>query len=59
MGKATGFFESQREVPQRRPVTERVNDWFEIYQDFPEEKLRRRAGAAWIAAFPSATPAAR
>ncbi|HEX6893721.1 MAG TPA: glutamate synthase subunit beta, partial [Bryobacteraceae bacterium] len=24
----------------RRPVTERVNDWFEIYQDFPEEKLR-------------------
>src|SRR5450631_1017561 len=44
MGKATGFFESQREVPQRRPVTERVNDWFEIYQDFPEEKLRAQGG---------------
>src|SRR5450631_1366816 len=42
MGKATGFFESQREVPQRRPVAERVNDWFEIYQDFPEEKLRKQ-----------------
>jgi glutamate synthase (NADPH/NADH) small chain len=44
MGKATGFFESQREVPQRRSVTERVNDWFEIYQDFPEEKLRAQGG---------------
>ena len=44
MGKATGFIESQREMPQRRPVTERVNDWFEIYQDFPEEKLRAQGG---------------
>ena len=40
MGKATGFMEFSREMPSRRPVTERVNDWFEIYQDFPEEKLR-------------------
>ena len=31
-------------MPQRRPVTERVNDWFEIYQDFPEEKLRAQGG---------------
>jgi glutamate synthase (NADPH/NADH) small chain len=44
MGKTTGFIESQREMPQRRPVTERVNDWFEIYQDFPEEKLRAQGG---------------
>ena len=42
MGKATGFVEYERELPQRRPVTERVNDWFEIYQDFPEEKLRKQ-----------------
>ena len=27
-------------LPQRRPVAERVNDWFEIYQPFPEEKVR-------------------
>jgi glutamate synthase (NADPH/NADH) small chain len=27
-------------MPQRRPVSERVNDWFEIYLDFPQEKLR-------------------
>jgi glutamate synthase (NADPH/NADH) small chain len=40
MGKATGFMEHERELPTRRPVTERVNDWFEIYQDFPEAKLR-------------------
>ena len=31
---------SARESAARRPVSERVNDWFEIYQDFPEEKLR-------------------
>ena len=40
MGKATGFMEFSREMPSRRPVIERVNDWFEIYQDFPEERLR-------------------
>ncbi len=40
MGKATGFMEHGRELPTRRAVTERVNDWFEIYQDFPEAKLR-------------------
>jgi glutamate synthase (NADPH/NADH) small chain len=40
MGKVTGFMEFAREVPSRRPVEERVNDWFEIYQPFPEDKLR-------------------
>jgi glutamate synthase (NADPH/NADH) small chain len=40
MGKTTGFMEHGRELPTRRPVTERVNDWFEIYQDFPQAKLR-------------------
>jgi glutamate synthase (NADPH/NADH) small chain len=40
MGKHTGFIEYQREHATRRPVIERVNDWFEIYQDFAEEKLR-------------------
>src|ERR1700676_2531719 len=40
MGKTTGFMEIPRELPTRRPVAERVNDWFEIYQDFPEAKLR-------------------
>ena len=40
MGKTTGFLEYSRELPQRRPPAERVNDWFEIYLDFPEEKIR-------------------
>ena len=40
MGKTTGFMEIPRELPTRRPVADRVNDWFEIYQDFPEAKLR-------------------
>lgn len=42
MGKTTGFMDYPREVPQRRPVTQRVNDWFEIYLDFPETKLREQ-----------------
>ena len=41
MGKTTGFMDYSRELAPRRPVAERVNDWFEIYQDFPEEKLRK------------------
>ena len=40
MGKPTGFLDYTRELPQRRPPTERINDWFEIYLDFPEEKVR-------------------
>ncbi len=43
MGKVTGFLEYTREFPERRPVAERVNDSFEIYQPFPEEKLRTQA----------------
>ncbi len=35
MGKDTGFLEHTRELPTRRPVAERVNDYFEIYRDFP------------------------
>ena len=40
MGKVTGFMEYRRELPSRRPVTERVNDWFEIYREFPEQKVQ-------------------
>jgi glutamate synthase (NADPH/NADH) small chain len=40
MGKPTGFLEFARELPPRRAPAERVNDWFEIYLDFPEEKIR-------------------
>jgi len=40
VGKVTGFLEYTREVPSRRPVVERVNDYFEVYQDFPLEKVQ-------------------
>lgn len=43
MGKITGFLEYQRESPARRPVTERVNDWFDIYHPMPPEKVRTQA----------------
>ena len=40
MGKITGFMEYTRQVPQRRPVAERVNDYFEVYQPFPEDQVQ-------------------
>jgi glutamate synthase (NADPH) small chain len=40
MGKVKGFLEFERELPERRPVDERINDYFELYQPFPEEKAR-------------------
>jgi glutamate synthase (NADPH) small chain len=43
VGKVTGFLEYQRELPARRPVSERVNDWFEVYQDFPDDKVQVQA----------------
>jgi len=42
MGKVTGFLEIQREQPTRRKVEERVKDWLEIYEPFPEEKQREQ-----------------
>ena len=32
--------EIPRELPTRRPVTERVHDFLEVYNPFPDEKLR-------------------
>jgi glutamate synthase (NADPH/NADH) small chain len=43
MGKVTGFLEIEREQPARRIVDERLHDWLEIYQPFPEEKQREQA----------------
>ena len=43
MGKVTGFKEFVREVPTRRPVEDRVNDYFEVYQPFSDDKVRTQA----------------
>jgi glutamate synthase (NADPH/NADH) small chain len=40
MGKPTGFMEFQREVPARRPIEERVQDWRDVYIEFPEQKVQ-------------------
>ncbi len=34
------FWNTRAKLRERRPVAERVNDWFEVYQDFPEDKVR-------------------
>jgi glutamate synthase (NADPH/NADH) small chain len=43
MGKVTGFKEFARETPKRRPVDERIKDYFEVYEPFPEESVRTQA----------------
>jgi glutamate synthase (NADPH/NADH) small chain len=40
VGKVTGFMEFQRETIGRRPVAERLNDWFEVYQPLPEDHVK-------------------
>jgi glutamate synthase (NADPH/NADH) small chain len=42
MGKVTGFLEIDRAQPTRRKPGERIKDWFEIYEPFPEEKQREQ-----------------
>ncbi|HEX8966792.1 MAG TPA: glutamate synthase subunit beta [Chloroflexota bacterium] len=44
MGETTGFLKWKRETPTRRPVSDRVQDWHEVYLPFATEKLRNQAG---------------
>src|SRR5512136_397247 len=43
MGKITGFLEHTRETSERPPVSERVNDYLEIYQPLAEPRLQTQA----------------
>ncbi len=43
MGKTTGFMEYPRELPAKRPPAERIREYQEFYEPFPEEKLRKQA----------------
>ncbi len=43
MGRPTGFKEYTREMPQSRPVEERIRDYSEIYQPFEDGKLQKQA----------------
>ena len=43
MGKVTGFIDIQRKKQPTRDVTERLQDWNEVYLPFPEQHLREQA----------------
>jgi glutamate synthase (NADPH) small chain len=43
MGKPTGFLEFSREMPSKRPVRERVNDYREFVEKYPAQKLNQQA----------------
>src|SRR5215831_11913872 len=40
MGKITGFMEIKRQMPDRRPVAERLRDWRELEGKLPEQALQ-------------------
>jgi glutamate synthase (NADPH/NADH) small chain len=42
MGDIKGFMEIDREVPEYRPVEERLKDYKEVYNRMPEEKYREQ-----------------
>ncbi|MBL7733927.1 MAG: glutamate synthase subunit beta [Chitinophagaceae bacterium] len=44
MGKPTGFLEYSRELPSKRPAQDRINDYKEFVERFPEQKLNQQAG---------------
>ncbi len=52
MGKPTGFIESGRQPPERRPVSERVNDYRELYTRWPEATARQQGGRCMDCAVP-------
>ena len=60
MGDPRGFLKIHRVAMPERDPRERVADHKEIFGVLPDEELKQpRARAAWTAASPSATTAAR
>ncbi|UII33508.1 glutamate synthase subunit beta [Fulvivirga ulvae] len=43
MGQKDGFLQYNRELPQSRPPQERIKDFKEIYDEFPEKKTNEQA----------------
>ena len=52
MGKPTGFIETGRQPPERRPVRERVRDYRELYTRWPESTARQQGGRCMDCAVP-------
>jgi glutamate synthase (NADPH) small chain len=44
MADPKGFMTTPREVPKRRPVDVRIQDWREVYTEFDRGKLEKQAG---------------
>ena len=52
MGKPTGFMESGRQPPERRPIVERKGDYQELYLDWPEAAVREQGSRCMDCAVP-------
>ncbi|MCH8298411.1 MAG: glutamate synthase subunit beta [Chloroflexi bacterium] len=52
MGKPTGFMESGRQPPERRPAAERKGDYREFYQPWGETKAREQGARCMDCAVP-------
>ena len=44
MADPKGFMTTDRELPTRRPVDIRLQDWREVYQEFGESKVEKQGG---------------
>ncbi len=44
MADPRGFLKDDRELPTRRPVDIRIQDWREVYEPFAPERVRTQAG---------------
>ena len=55
MADPRGFMKHDRELPTRRPVPVRLRDWKEVYDDFPEDKLRAQASRCMDCGIPFCT----
>jgi glutamate synthase (NADPH) small chain len=44
MADPRGFLTTDRELPHRRPVDVRIQDWREVYENFDARKLEKQAG---------------
>ena len=52
MGKPTGFMEAGRQPPECRPITERKQDYRELYRDWPETAAREQGARCMDCAVP-------
>ena len=52
MGDASGFLQSKRNPPQRRPVAERKSDYRELYQRWPENEAKAQGSRCMDCAVP-------